>query len=299
MLSNFIRVAQLLELFIYALVAWASGLSLAQGAAMVGAAFLLTRLVFVASLFALASVHGGPRAPEHRIGAGATLAMVLREYRWFLLFNVLYTPWERFFMRADPPPARGAGPPVVLVHGYFANRGYFRPLAQRLEAAGLGPVHAPNLRSWHAPIEYFEAQLTAHLERVSAVAGRRVTVIAHSMGGLGIRAHLARHGTRHVERVVTIASPHRGTALARFAVGVNAAQMCPGSAFLAALESAEGAQGPGIPFVSIYSTHDNMVAPQETSRLPWARNVALPGMGHLETASSEAVIALVLRELAG
>jgi pimeloyl-ACP methyl ester carboxylesterase len=187
----------------------------------------------------------------------------------------------------------------VLVHGYFANRGYFRPLVRRLEAAGVGPVFVPNLRSWHATIERFEAQLSAQLERIAAGCGRRVVVIAHSMGGLGIRAHLARHGDRYVERVITIASPHHGTALGAYGIGANARQMCPGSAFLADLERREAASPPAVPLLSIWSAHDNLVAPQESSRLPWARHEVLAGLGHLEIVHSPAVLAILRRELRG
>ena len=296
MLSTLIRTAQLAEIGCYALAAWALGLSIGKGAVAVVAAFFAARALFVAFTFALAWRYRSPRAPQHRLGPLASLALFAREYRWLVTFNVLYAPWHRFFLRPDPDPQAGAGRPIVLVHGYFANRGYFRPLVARLEAEGLGPVFTPNLRSWHASIERFEAELTAFLERVAGATGRRVVVVAHSMGGLGIRAHLVRHGARYVERVVTIASPHHGSAPARYAPGLNAWQMRPGSDFLRALEAA----GPGpVPLLSIYSTHDNMVAPQETSRLPWARNVALRGLGHLETVHSRAALALVLAELRG
>ena len=299
MLSTYLRTAQFVELAIYSTAAYLLGLSWPQALLEVVVAFLGVRLLFVAAAFALAWLHRSPRAPEHRIGTASTLAMLAREYLSLLTFSVVHVPWERALLRADPPAQPGQGTPIVLVHGYFANRGYFRPMVRHLEQAGFGPVFVPNLRSYHATIERFEAELGACLERVAEATGKRCIVVAHSMGGLGIRAHLARHGTRHVERVVTIATPHHGTALARHAISPNARQMCPGSAFLRELERIEGAQGPGIPLLSIYSTHDNLVAPQATSRLPWARNVAVPGRGHIETVHAPEVVALVLAELGG
>lgn len=298
MLSTYIRTAQFVELASYALIAYLVGLAWAHAMVAAVLAFLAARMLFVGGSFTLAWLHRSSRAPQHRIDFPATLAMVAREYLWLLAFNVLYVPWERIFLRADPPARPGQGKPIVLVHGYFANRGYFRPLVRRLEREGFGSVFVPNLRSWHATIERFEAELGSCLERVANGTGQRCIVIAHSMGGLGIRAHLARHGRRYVERVVTIGSPHHGTALARYAMGPNARQMFPGSAFLRELERAEGAQGLDVPLLSIYSTHDNMVAPQETSRLSWAHNVPVRARGHLETVHAPEIVDLVLREVA-
>ena len=48
---------------------------------------------------------------------------------------------------------------------------------------------------------------------------------------------------------------------------------------------------------SIYTPHDNLVAPQDTSRLSWARNIAIPGRGHVDILASERLSAIVLKEL--
>jgi triacylglycerol esterase/lipase EstA (alpha/beta hydrolase family) len=296
MLSTFVRIAQLVEAGIYVLLGLALGWGVGGTALAAVALFLLARALFTAGSFALAWIYRTPRARQHRIGPGRTLAMLAREWQLVVAFNLVHVPWERFVLRPDPKPAPGRTP-IVLVHGYFANRGYWRALVHRLEAEGFWPVYVPNLRSWHATIERFESELSASLERIAGGCGRRAIVVAHSMGGLGIRAHLALHGTRHVQRVVTLGSPHHGTALGPFGLGANAKQMCRRSAFIAELEAREG-QGPGIPALSIYSTHDNMVAPQETSRLAWARNVAVPGRGHIELLHSDEVYALLRAELA-
>lgn len=297
MLSTYIRVAQLLELSAYGLLGYALGWGPGQTTLAALALFMLVRVFFVAGSFGLAWLYRSPRAAGHRIGPLAALAMMAREWAWLVRFNAFYVPWERVALRPDPAPGAKPGTPVVLVHGYFANRGYFKPLVERLEAEGLGPVFAPNLRSFHATLERFEAELSECLERIASGSGARVVVVAHSMGGLGIRAHLARHGSRHVARIVTVGSPHHGTALGAFGIGANAKQMRPGSGFIAALAAAEAGKGPGIPALSVYSAHDNMVAPQETSRLEWARNVAVRGRGHLELMFCDEVFALLRGEI--
>lgn len=300
----FARIAlleQVLELGLYALVgAWLAqrhGFGIPGIVLFMAAGLLAARLALVCAAFAVAWLNRSPRAAPHRLGIAATAAMVLREWRALLELNLVLVPWERYLLRPDPVAAPAGKPAIVLVHGYLVNRGCFRTLVRNLEAGGAGAVFTPNLRSWLAPIECLEADLASAIEAAAAATGGKVVLVAHSMGGLGCRAYLARHGCGHVERVITIASPHHGTALAWFGLGENARQMRPRSEFLRTLAQAEGERGPGVPFTSIYSTHDDLVAPQEGSVLPWARNVALSGIGHVDLLGSAALAERVLGEL--
>lgn len=301
MLARIILVAQLVELGLYgALGAWMHarhGLSwLAVGAMIVGLVAGM-RLAITCASFAIAWSRHSPRPPAHRLDLAATLAMVLGEWRALLLLSLVHLPWERWLLRADAAAAPSDRPAVILAHGYFVNRGCFVRLVRALETAGVAPLFVPNLRSWLAPIERMEQDLAAEIERVAAATGRKVIVVAHSMGGLGARAVLAHRGTRHVARLVTIASPHHGTVLAHLGVGANARQMRPHSDFLRALAHAEGEHGPGIAATSIHSAHDNLVSPQDSSRLPWARSVVLAGIGHVDLLGSPQLARLVEDEL--
>jgi hypothetical protein len=68
--------------------------------------------------------------------------------------------------------------------------------------------------------------------------------------------------------------------------------------WLRGLAAAEQA-GPAAPITSIYSCHDNFVAPPESSVLAGAKNVPLRGLGHLSLLFSGHVAALVEAELRG
>ncbi|HYC35414.1 MAG TPA: alpha/beta fold hydrolase [Usitatibacter sp.] len=301
MLARLILASQLVELAAYlALGAWLHrrfGMDAIFLAGSAVALALAARLAIVLAAFAVSWANRTPRQSGECLGLAGSARLVLREWRAMLVLNLVSLPWERLVMPADEPPARGDRPAVLLVHGYFVNRGSFRILRKRLHAAGVGPLFTPNLRSWLAPIEALEEGIARQVERLAAATGRKVVIVAHSMGGLATRLMLQRRGDAYVERVISIASPHHGTALARLGVGENARQMRPGSAFLAALQQAEGARGPPVPFTSIYSTHDNLVAPQATSRLPWARNVALVGRGHIDILASDELMAVLRKEL--
>jgi triacylglycerol esterase/lipase EstA (alpha/beta hydrolase family) len=116
------------------------------------------------------------------------------------------------------------------------------------------------------------------------------------MGGLAVRRYLADRGASRVAKVVTLASPHAGTILSAFGLGRNAAQMRVDSGFLEALRRAEEGRAP-CPFTSIYSLDDNMVSPQDTSRLGWARNVPLHAVGHITILQSRRTYSTLLNEL--
>jgi predicted alpha/beta hydrolase family esterase len=306
MLAHFVRLSLVLELAAYAAVgAWLHarhGWSVPQ---IVGAAVLAAlgaRFALVCLTVTIAWAVGSPRAPEHRITAPATVRLVLGEARALLLDNLVYLPFEARAVRRDPDPAARAGvshaTPVVLAHGYFSNRGYFRPLVRALEARGVAPIFTPNFRAIFARIEDYVDELHAEIERIAAASGEpRVVLVCHSMGGLAAREYVRRHGTGRIAKLVTISSPHHGTVLANVGLGANARQMCRGCEFLSALERSERDHPLAIPVVSIYSPHDNLVAPQETSRLAWAKNIALPGLGHVDILASERLFAVLFDEL--
>jgi len=199
--------------------------------------------------------------------------------------------------RTEPLPPSGPQVAVVLVHGYLSNRGYFAPMVRWLEARGVARIIVPNYRSVFSDIESSANELHAAIERLAAGGVQQVVLVCHSMGGLLARRYLQEHGEARVARLVTIASPHHGTVLSRLGVGGHARQMRQGSDFLRALDAAEAARAPQVPATSIYSVHDNLVTPQDTSRLDWARNVALAGVGHVGIIAHEPVYALVMEEL--
>ncbi|MBL0140950.1 MAG: alpha/beta fold hydrolase [Betaproteobacteria bacterium] len=284
--ANLVRLALAAELFAWtAIGAWLrarSGWSIPALAAAAVAGALGMRLVLVGLTLCISWFARSPRAPGERLGLAGTVRLVAGEWRAMLANNFLWLPFERRVLRPDPPLVPDARVPVILVHGYLSNRGTLCGLAHALDAAGIGPVFVPSLPAIVAPIETFASHLDRVVHRVTEMTGQpRVILVGHSMGGLIARAWLARHGTSRIAGLVTLGSPHHGTALAPLGTGRNARQMRIGSDFLRELAGAEGGSGPGCAALSVYTAHDNLVAPQESSRLAWARNVAIHGVGHL------------------
>ena len=194
----------------------------------------------------------------------------------------------------------GQGLPVLLVHGYVCNRGYWTKLSRQLARAGI--VHdGVDLEPIGADIEEFVPQVELAITELCARTGSdRVILVAHSMGGLVARAWLRRHGAARVAKIITIGTPHHGTALASLAAGTNARQMSrigdAPSAWLARLAAGETPAARAL-ITSLYSHHDNIVAPQASACLPGARNIAFGGIGHVALASDARVLRQLLAEI--
>lgn len=258
---------------------------------------VLWRTAFGLATYAVAWWWRSPVPPPFRIGPIRFVAHAAAELAALAAAYAVFQPFERAWMGgAGPLRASGARMPVVLVHGYVCNRGIWRPLAHALRARGES-VWAASYEPVYGSIESAVPQLAAQVDAALAASGhKRVILVAHSMGGLAVRAYLRAHGGARVARVVTFGAPHGGSMHAHLGAGENAREMEPGSAWLEGLAAAERA-GLAAPLLAIYSHHDNFVAPQSSGAHPQARNVALAGVGHVAMHHSRAVRELVLKEI--
>jgi pimeloyl-ACP methyl ester carboxylesterase len=279
--------------FFWARAAVAAGWNALWFVAGVPIAFLAIPFLASALWFALSWRHRAPRPPHTRLGPAALPRIYVREalaiagsvprmigYRWLM---------------ADPPATR-ADLPVLLLHGVMCNAGVWHPLKRQLAARGIGPLYALSYGPPLASIDVFAAQAAAKIDTIiEATGAAQVVIVAHSMGGLVARAYLRRWGGARVRRVITIGTPHGGSMLARGLPGRSLAQMRPGNAWLAGLGEDAAAAGPRI--VSLWSWHDSMVAPQTSSVLEHAENVALVGIAHNALLSHPEVFERVAAEI--
>ncbi len=178
-------------------------------------------------------------------GVWQTVAFTLQGLHWVVPFRT-------------PTPCPGGGPPVLLVAGYLENAGQMWLLARRLRARGLQPVLV-DLPSTLAPIADNAAFVAGRLREVIEASGyRRVGYVGHSMGGVIGRACALLGDDPPLATVITIASPHRGTHLARLGAGGSARDMRPGSAYLSGC--APGRCG-AVPVHTVIAPSDNIVSP--------------------------------------
>lgn len=256
------------------------------------AVLLLVRLAIVANNFQLSRRMGSPTPAPHRLSPAAALRLFGGEFAASMLASS-WTMLRPVGLQLQPA-ARGL--PVLLIHGYGCNGGYWRPLSARLRGAGISH-DAIDLEPITGDIDGYVPQVQAAVERLAALTGApRVVIVAHSMGGLVARAWLRRHGDARLARLVTLGTPHHGTGLASLGVGANARQMRRDGRWLSALAGAEDAPRRAA-ITSIFSHHDNIIAPQESCRLPGARNVEFGGVGHVALGRTAAVLDSVLQEI--
>lgn len=264
-------------------------------------AVVLLRLAITTNNFLLARRNRSPLPAERRLSWGQAGRLVLGEFA----ATMWSSSWTMPFRRLDKYLAdRTDALPVLLVHGYSCNSGYWRSMGHRLGQAGI-THYAIDMEPIFGTIDAYAALIHRTVEAICAETGqRKIIIVAHSMGGLAARAYLRDHGAAHVARVITLGTPHHGTALANFSIGVNGQQMrwqrdaSSGTAsdWLRKLQQSEDAATRAL-FVSIYSHHDNIIAPQRSSHFPDAKNIELHGIGHVALALNRRVQDIVIDEI--
>ena len=245
----------------------------------IGGVFLLyfgIVLFLCAVYFTIAWLWRARRPREVRIGLRATLRLIWREYRTLAgaAPRMMFYGW----LVRDPAPAR-IDTPVLLLHGVLCNAGVWMRMARYLTRRGIDGLYSLSYGPPLASIEDFADQVHHKIAAIMEATGARsVMIVAHSMGGLVIRAYARKYGTARLARVLTIGSPHHGSMHAWLLLGTSLAQLRPGNAWLAALN--REALDPALRFVSLWSWHDSMVAPQTSAELPGAIDVTVIGVGH-------------------
>ncbi len=266
-----------LALWLHRAHGWSAGGALAAAAGVP----LLAHATLLGQQFAIGAWLRRRSRPDLRPG----LVEALRAWAGEIAASLRTFGYAQIRYGAQPlPSGTDAGrAPVLLVHGYLCNRGIWHAFARRLAARG-HPTEAVNLEPVFGSIDAYTPVIAAGIERLRARTGAtRVAVVAHSMGGLAVRAFIAARGGAAIGAVVTLGTPHRGTWLARHGFGRNVAQMRLDSDWLRALAAREGTRS-GVPFTVILSLHDNIVAPQTIQTLDGAHTIEIAGCGHVELA---------------
>lgn len=167
---------------------------------------------------------------------------------------------------------------MAFVHGYGAAGAVFEPLRAEVERRlGVPTIDFTYLSV--SPFASIMGELAALLDRVAD--GRRIDIVGHSLGGLLARWYLQEmEGARHVDRLVTLATPHAGTASARIAPGPLRHVLLPGSAVVRRLASGR-ARAASVAHTSLVAGADLLVSPPasaaaiEDARVRW-----FPELGH-------------------
>jgi triacylglycerol lipase len=266
----------------------------------IGCVYLFRALVSANNFF-IAWLYRSETPPGHNIKWYQACRLFVDEFDATMLCSSWSMPFKRFGKR---PAAAPVGLPVLLVHGYGCNSGYWHTLSKVLAQANISH-YAVDLEPVFGDIDGYVLALQHAVECICHETGYdKVIIVAHSMGGLITRAYLRDQGSARIAKVITLGTPHHGTGLANFGAGINSRQMrregstrrnMP-SEWLRQLEKLEDPASRRL-FVSIFSHHDNIVAPQTSSYLPGASNIEFHGIGHVALALKPVIHAQILKEI--
>jgi triacylglycerol lipase len=194
-------------------------------------------------------------------------------------------------MSVDP------GIKVVLVHGFLDTGWVFRRMKLRLERQG-AICFVPRLRPNDARggLEALASNLKRDIDAAFGPSAR-IRIVAFSMGGLVSRHYLQLlGGAGRCEQLLTISSPHHGTATARLYPSKGARDMRPGSAFLRRLHATEATLR-DVELVSYRTPMDLMILPATSSIWGPALNLDFPVLLHPLMLSDEDVLGDVERRV--
>ena len=210
-----------------------------------------------------------------------------------LLWWSLRGAWQDGWWR----PEEVTGAPVVCIHGYTQNGTNFWGIRHALAAQGRASV-AVSLRHRLAPMSWYTQRLTRSLERALDPVVEPVHVVAHSMGGVLLRLVLSERPdlAGQVRSVVTLGTPHQGTAAARGIPLLPEVQALKrGAELLRDLPPLTSL----VPRVtSIAGSLDTLVYPMASALEPGAQHVVLP-VGHAGLLTHPAAVNAVLASVTG
>lgn len=205
--------------------------------------------------------------------------------------NALRFRAEAVRMPAVPEAfASGSRNPVMILPGVYETWHYLYPVAFALNAAG-HPVHVVSALGFNnRPIPD-----SAHRvwQRIRELELERLTIVAHSKGGLIGKYLLARLDTeRRIDRVVAIATPFSGSRMAYYTIPRAVRSFRPDDPVITSLGSERQVNAR---ITSIAPEWDPHIP--ESSWLEGARNLTLPVVGHFRILRDARLPALVVDEV--
>lgn len=190
--------------------------------------------------------------------------------------------------------------PVLLIHGFAANKSNWLFLQRDLRAAGYGRVHALNYNPLLADIPTIAGACAIRARQLMAATGTdRIHLVGHSLGGLVARYAVGLGGLHEAATCITVASPHQGVAgarLARWPAAIR--QIRPDSELLVRLRASS--RHSSTRFVAYYSNLDVLVPGHRAMMLEpalRATNVLIRDEGHLSILLSRRLATSLVREL--
>lgn len=182
-----------------------------------------------------------------------------------------------------------SGRTVVLIHG-FRFRISIHNHARKAKRRGRN--FALFEYDWRLGIDEISDMFYVWCEDQHKAGSGDLVVIAHSLGGLIATRMLQRHTPKFVTHLVTVATPHAGTYAAYISWMQSAKDMRPNSHFIRTYIP----EVPGYEHMNVIAESDWIILPYNSCILPdtsVARQLSIPGIGHLNMLSNFSVIRII------
>ncbi|NMN99848.1 alpha/beta fold hydrolase [Gordonia sp. TBRC 11910] len=181
-----------------------------------------------------------------------------------------------------PSHASPAQTRVLIIPGQYVGTAPFSLMAQNLASRGY-PTTVLDLKGFEPRSDARAIAAAVDRER-AAHPGAKIALVGHSIGGMSARWYLKElGGTDKVATYVAIGAPQYGSSAACTQnVGRD---VCPGSAFLTAINKGDDAPGP-TEYFSIRSAREYATGDLDGGQCrvwPISANESLPAMGYEHT----------------
>ena len=161
--------------------------------------------------------------------------------------------------------------PIVFVHGYSGSSSNWSTMMSRFRSSGYpsNKLYGFDYNSLLISDTASGAQLASYVASVRGRhGGEKVSIVAHSNGGLVSRAfRVFNGGTAQMRRFVTLGTPHLGTTAAYACFSPACYDMYPGSLFILRL-AGRGCDR------SLWSSLDGVIVPATNARCGNSTQVA-------------------------
>jgi len=207
--------------------------------------------------------------------SGPGLRALVREIRLQYLLVILGLREPLASTRQlDRSEAHGPGPVVVLLPGFTESPALFGPLRKALVGAGCRCLDYRYDTMRADPVRE-AARLRTYLEDLEIGSSARVFLVGHSLGAL-LASGALESGSGRSRPLVALATPWRGTRVARLALAPYGRHLRPVSPFIAGVRIPTGRD-----VLNIRSLHDNLLVPGETAVLEDTEEMVVSdGWGH-------------------
>ena len=200
-----------------------------------------------------------------------------------------------------PPTTDESGRPVLCLHGIFMNSSCMWGIRRALEREGRGTRAVSMGVPIPTPLAYAGPLTSVMDEMAKAFPEKGFDVVAHSLGGVMLREVLRRRPdlAPRVGRIVTLGTPHHGTAFVRWIrIGPLYRMLNRKSEYLKELPDFL-ALAPSAGATTVTSKHDLVVYPPPMALLDGTDQITLDQVSHLGLMVRPKVMRVIIDSLQG